>query len=67
MKQVAARKRKPVKPATLRGWKWALHKYVLPEMGDMHLAILGISETPWRKTRCGESQCENNSHDLLGS
>ena len=41
MKQVANRKRKPVKPATLHGWKWALDKYVLPEMGDMHLADIG--------------------------
>jgi hypothetical protein len=32
------RRRKPVKPATVFGWRHALDKWVLPTIGDMPLA-----------------------------
>jgi integrase len=35
---VSARRRKPVKPATILGWQHSLDKWVLPNLGDLLLA-----------------------------
>jgi integrase len=35
------RKRKPVKPATIFGWKHALDRWILPNIGDTELAEVG--------------------------
>ena len=36
-----ARRRKPVKPATIWGWQHALDKWLFPNLGDMNLADVG--------------------------
>jgi hypothetical protein len=38
---VSTRRRKPVKPATISGWQHSLDKWVLPNLGDLHLADVG--------------------------
>jgi integrase len=38
MASLSTRRRKPVKPATLRGWQAALDKWLLPHLGDKLLA-----------------------------
>jgi hypothetical protein len=38
LNQIQQRKRKPVKPSTIANWKYLLEKWVLPNMGDLHLA-----------------------------
>jgi integrase len=38
MLQSAARKRRPVKPATLRGWQSYLDRWLNPNLGDLRLA-----------------------------
>jgi integrase len=35
---LATRRRKPVKPATIFGWRHALDKWILPNLGDMFLS-----------------------------
>jgi len=36
--RVEKRKRKPVKPSTLQNWQYLLDKWIIPELGDLHLA-----------------------------
>ena len=38
---VSTRRRKPVKPATISGWRHSLDKWVLPNLGDLLLADVG--------------------------
>jgi integrase len=38
---LATRRRKPVKPATIHGWRHSLNKWVLPTLGDTLLADVG--------------------------
>jgi integrase len=38
MASLSTRRRKPIKPATLRGWQAALDKWLLPHLGDRLLA-----------------------------
>ena len=38
MASLSTRRRKPIKPATLRGWQAALDKWLLPHLGDKLLA-----------------------------
>ena len=35
---LSTRRRKPIKPATLRGWQAALDKWLLPNLGEKLLA-----------------------------
>jgi integrase len=41
IKKMQARKRRPVKPATIYQWQQALDKWVLPNVGDLELAEVG--------------------------
>ena len=38
---LSQRRRKPVKPATISGWRDSLNKWVLPHCGDLQLAEVG--------------------------
>lgn len=38
IESLPARRRKPVKPATIHGWRHALSKWVLPTLGDLPVA-----------------------------
>ncbi len=38
---LSVRRRKPVKPATISGWRHSLDKWVLPNLGDLLLADVG--------------------------
>lgn len=38
---LATRRRKPVKPATIRGWRSSLGQWLLPNLGDLPLADVG--------------------------
>lgn len=38
LRKAEHRNRKPVKASTLSNWKYQLEKWVLPELGDLHLA-----------------------------
>jgi integrase len=48
MASLSTRRRRPVKPATLRGWQAALDKWLLPNLGEMLLA--DISNATLRDT-----------------
>lgn len=40
IEEAARRKRKPVKPATISTWNYALDKWILPHLGDLPLATV---------------------------
>jgi hypothetical protein len=44
IESVAKRRRKPVKPATIVGWKCALDRWILPNMGDKPLSDVSNAE-----------------------
>jgi integrase len=41
LREIKTRRRKPVKPATIAGWRHSLDKWLLPLIGDMRLADVG--------------------------